>query len=245
MSKFNLSVIVTAIDETWSLERTVDIVIGDNGEDVLEIIIAIAPRTTLECRKSIKKLQHRYGRMIRVHEQSRLPFVGGAVRECFEIVDGRYTVIMAGDLETDPVLVKELLLTAKKTDADVVATSRWLTKKSFSDYSKSKFVLNWIFQKMFSLLFMCYLTDMTYGYRLYRTAVVRSIKWEENKHAFFFESIIKPLRLGYRIVEIPARWRARQEGTTHISTGDYIGYFKIGFKVRFRCKKSLSATLAT
>ena len=59
------------------------------------------------------------------------------------------------------------------------------------------------------------LTDLTYGFRLYRTAVLQGIVWQELKHSFLFEALVKPLRLGCRVTEVPAAWEPRREGMSH------------------------------
>ena len=64
-----------------------------------------------------------------------------------------------------------------------------------------------------------HLTDMTYAYRIMPTQLVQSIRWEELRHPFFFETMIKPLRLGVPVVEIPAVWMraTRASRKTHFS----------------------------
>ena len=49
-------------------------------------------------------------------------------------------------------------------------------------------------------------------WRLLPKGLVQSIQWEELKRLFFLEIIVKPLRLGVPVVEIPTTWRARGEG---------------------------------
>ena len=79
---------------------------------------------------------------------------------------------------------------------------------------------------------------MTFGYRIFRTDIVNQIDWKELKHPFFLESIIKPVRLGYKIREIPVNWKRREEGESSITLKDYFGYFRVGFCVLFTSKKN-------
>ena len=90
---------------------------------------------------------------------------------------------------------------------------------------------NKIFQFLFASLYCTKLSDMTYGYRMYRYSAISQIQWTQNNHAFFFESILRPLKLGLRIVEIPAKWVARTEGHSKLMMRDYLGYFKVGFGI--------------
>ena len=55
-----------------------------------------------------------------------LPFLGGAIREAFDVARGSHVIVMASDLETDPNDVGKLIAAAEKNASGVVATSRWL-----------------------------------------------------------------------------------------------------------------------
>lgn len=229
----NLTVIVTAINETHSLEKTVQILLNQNPDKIKQIIFAIAPRTTVSCRDSIAKMILSFpSHHIEIHEQCRLPGVGGAIREAFEKVKEEYVVIMASDLETDPMLVKLLYQEINNNNLDVVATTRWAKKGSFIGYSPTKLFLNKVFQKIFGLLYKTDLTDMTYGYRIYRASSIINIKWTETNHAFFFESILRPIKLNLKIKEIPASWTVRLEGErSELSLKEYLRYFKVGIHI--------------
>ncbi len=102
-----------------------------------------------------------------------------------------------------------------------------------------KLVSNWMFQKFFCALYGTSLTDMTFGYRLFPTKVVQGIKWEELRHPFFFETIIKPIRLGVPVMEIPTKWVPRVEGESHNSFFQNFEYFRPGLKVRFEPQSAL------
>lgn len=80
----NVSVIIPAMDETYSLSQTVDVIAQTcRPEDIAEIIIIISPQKTSHVTiKTAQDLITKYsGRMkIYIHEQI-LPFAGGAVRD--------------------------------------------------------------------------------------------------------------------------------------------------------------------
>ncbi|MGI9346714.1 MAG: glycosyltransferase [Gammaproteobacteria bacterium] len=233
------AVIVTALDETWSVGETVHRVVADNKEDLAEIIMATAPHATTACRAAIADMCAAYPQLVREHEQSHLPGVGGAIRECAATVDAQWIIMMASDLETQPEKVKDLIARAKMGDVDIVATSRWLDGGGFGDYSPTKKIANWLFQKIFSLLYGVALTDMTFGYRAYRTALFTRYQWRETGQAFFMESLVKSLRDGKRVVEIPVQWRRRQEGKSHVKLSEFVRYFRVGLTVKFAPRRTL------
>lgn len=63
--------------------------------------------------------------------------------------------------------------------------------------------------------------------------LIQSIQWEEMKHPFFLETIVKPLRRGVEVVEIPTAWRARSEGESKNTFLRNFVCFRIGLKTRF------------
>ena len=83
------------------------------------------------------------------------------------------------------------------------------------------------------------LTDLTYGYRLFKTELVQNIQWEELRHPFLLETLLKPVRLGVRVVEVPTSWRARTEGESHNSFWRNFLYFRIAVKVLFTSRRKL------
>lgn len=228
----SLSVILPVIDETVSLLKTVEILLRDAEADICEIIIVVCGKTVPAAMSNIEKLRSEHPQLISVLHQT-LPFVGGAYQEAFDLAKGSHTLLMASDLETDPNEVAEMIRQSKLHPDAIIATSRWIRKGSFHGYNKVKLVANWLFQRIFSALYSTNLSDMTFGFRLFPTKVIQSVKWEEFRHPFFFETIIKPLRLGVPVVEIPTGWVPRIEGESHNSFFRNFEYFRPGLRVRF------------
>ena len=135
--------------------------------------------------------------------------------------------------------VGTLIAEAEKNPSGIVAASRWIKGGAFHGYSKVKLICNWIFQHFFSFLYGTRLSDMTYGYRILPTRLVQAIRWEELRHPFYLETVVKPLRLGVPVTEIPSVWYARIEGESQTSFFRSFAYFRIGLKTRFASKRSI------
>ena len=234
----SVTVNLPVINETISLTETVDILLRDAKDRIREFLIVVCKRTTPEAMAVIEKLQQDLGDLVVVHHQT-LPFLGGAVRECFDLARGSHFLMMASDLETDPNIAAAMIAEEDKNPSGIVTASRWIPGGSFHGYSKIKLVCNWIFQRLFSLLYGTRLTDMTFGYRIFPTKLVQSIRWEELRHPFLLETMTKPLRLGVPVVEIPTVWYPRQEGESQNSFFRNFVYFRNGVKTRFCSKASL------
>jgi glycosyltransferase involved in cell wall biosynthesis len=231
-SPFSVTIILPAIDETWSLRETLTRIESTNRKEVLQYLIVVCPKTTPSCREVAQALEAEMPSRVQVMEQRR-PFLGGAVRDGFDAARGTHVVMMSSDLETDPATVPLLIEEARKRPAAIITGTRWKSGAGFEGYDPIKLVLNKIFQAFFALLYRVRLSDLTFAYRIFPTELVRSIRWEELKHPFLFETIVKPLRLGVEVVEVPSTWRVRTEGVSHNTFFTNFFYFRIGLKTLF------------
>ncbi|MBQ3403570.1 MAG: glycosyltransferase family 2 protein [Synergistaceae bacterium] len=232
----SVSILIPAMDETYSLSQTVDVIAGTcSPEDIAEIIIIISPeKTSPETVRTAQELITKYSGLIKIyiHGQT-LPFAGGAVRNGIKLAQGSHLVMMSADLETDPELIHEFIAQSKKYPDRIITASRWKKGGSFKGYSRIKLLCNYVFEKAIAWFYFSGLSDMTFGYRLFPTELMKSIKWEELKHPFFLETALKPLRLGVKFVEIPAKWEARTEGVSQNGFFANFMYFGTAWRNRF------------
>jgi glycosyltransferase involved in cell wall biosynthesis len=234
----SVSVILPVVNETTSLTETVEIILRDAKDRIRELLVVVCKRTTPEAMAVVNQLQKDLGELVVVHHQT-LPYLGGAIREAFDLARGSHVIMMSSDLETDPGIVGAMIAEEEKNPSGIVTASRWIRGGSFHGYSKIKLVCNWFFQRVFSLLYCTHLTDMTYAYRIFPTKLVQAIRWEELRHPFLFETVTKPLRLGVPVVEIPAVWTARKEGESQNTFFRNFEYFRTGVKTRFAGEQSI------
>ena len=142
----NVSILLPAMNETYSLEQSVEIILKTcKDNDILEIIVLLSKKSTKECIEMAQKIKERYPQKIIVHYQT-MPFVGGACREGFELARGSHVVLMSSDLETDPHLVCKFIEEEKHNPDGIVTASRWMKGCSFEGYSKVKWICNFVFQ---------------------------------------------------------------------------------------------------
>lgn len=229
------------MDETYSLKETVDIIAATcRKADLAEFILLLCDNTTKESRETAEALVKEYGGKIPIyiHNQT-LPFVGGAIREGFDLAKGSHVVLMSSDLETDPNIIRKFIEKAKKYPDRIITASRWRKGGGFKDYSKIKLVCNLIFEKAIGMFYFVRLTDITYAFRIFPTELMQSIEWTELKHPFFLETALKPIRLGVKFIEIPARWSARTEGVSQNSFFANFKYFKTAWNNRFLKKEDI------
>ncbi len=228
----SVSVFLPVMDETDSLTKTVETILADCGGAVCELLVVVCQKTTPASRAVAAALQARYPEQVRIVEQRR-PFLGGATQDAFDLATGSHFLMMASDLETPPDRVKEFIAQGRQHPQAIITGSRWLQGGGFEGYSRCKYLLNFVFQKTFALMYWTRLSDMTYGYRLLPTRLVQAIRWEELRHPFLFETLVKPLKLGVAVIEIPVTWKARTEGGSRNTFWRNFEYFRVGFKTLF------------
>lgn len=237
----NLSIILPAMDETYSLQQTVDTIMSTcNRKDLAEVIIVVCDRSTPECVQTAENIKEQYQQEIpvTVHKQVK-PFVGGAVQEGIEMSKGSHVVLMSSDLETDPHLIQEFIRLEKEKPDGIVTATRWKKGGGFKGYNKVKLIANCVFQRIIAILFLVNLSDITYAYRIFPKELMLSINWEELKHPFFLETALKPIRLGVKFTEIPVKWTARTEGVSQNSFWANFKYFPTAWHVRTMKKEDI------
>jgi len=234
------SVILPVVTETDSLDETARVLRDTSDDDIAEVLVVVCDRTTPESLARCEGLRATFGDRLRIHHQQ-LPFLGGAMREAFGMASASHVIMMASDLETDPAAVPDLIAQAKKNPGAIITASRWATSGGFSGYGAHRVAANWVFQRLTSVLYRTKLTDATFGFRLFPTALVQQIRWEGLRHEFLLETVLKPLRLGVEVVEVPTRWRARQEGDSQNSLANQARYVPVLFRNRFSSPATLVA----
>lgn len=124
MKKFeNVTIILPAINETFSFEQTVDRILQScNHNEICEFIAVVCKRTTKECLKSInksKELSEEYQIPFTLLWQNR-PFAGGAVQDAIDMARGSHLVMMSTDLETEPEVIPVFIEKSKKYPHDIM-----------------------------------------------------------------------------------------------------------------------------
>ena len=234
MSNPKLTIILPVINEIRSLNETIEIIRLENNKYIKQILFVCdkykTSKKSLEnCQKYINKDPDIYEMIFQVS-----PNVGGAFKDCIDYIKCEYTIIMSSDLETDPYTVKDLINVSIQNPNSIISTSRWHTKKNFKGYGPIKKILNLIFQKFFSILFKTKLTDLTYGYRLYPTSILKKYKWSMTNHSFFLEIILRPLVDNIDVKEVDTMWSKRIEGISNNKFSFYFSYFVVAFKIYFK-----------
>ena len=226
-----LSVVVTVYTESVSVIETVDRLLKSDRGHIQEIILVVSPRASLETMEICQKLAALHS-MVRLHIQQHVPGVGWALREGMKLATQECVAIMSGDLETEPEAVERMYQKMLETGADVVIGNRWGKGGGFQNYSPVKYVLNWIFQKLFKMVYRTPIDDLTYGFKILRKHVIDSIEWESAFHEIYIETTVRPLKKGYHLEQVPTVWIGRREGRSVNTFFRNFGYVRLALKVQ-------------
>lgn len=233
-----LSVVITVFSETISLHETVRRLLAKDRGYIKEIILSVAPKSSPECFEVCQQLEEAYP-FLKTHVQTRVPGVGWAIREGMELSTADYIALLSADLETEPEAVDRMVVKIEETGCDLVVGNRWLKEGGFENYDPIKLVLNWGFQHLFKILYLTKIGDLTYGFKTIKTDVARHVLWEGTLHEIYIETTVKPLKLGYRVEQIPTVWIGRKEGESKNTFFKNFRYVALALKVWFLSSKKL------
>jgi len=229
LKEIDLSVVVTVFSETFSIRETLDILRRHDRGYLKEILLLISPRASQESFAICRELAGQDSR-VRVVVQKHNPGIGWAYREGMAAATGNYIALMAADLETEPAAVDRMVDKILQTGCDGVVANRWLPGGGFTNYDPFKYVLNWIFQKIFCLLFWTAISDLTFGFKILSKEMARAIPWEGTLHEIYIETTIKPIAGGYSIEQIPSVWVGRKEGQSVNTFFRNFRYVRMAFR---------------
>jgi dolichol-phosphate mannosyltransferase len=145
---------------------------------------------------------------------------GEALRCAIPHLRAPVTVFLDADGSHDPEDIPLLVEPIFTDQADHVSASRLRGGSSelhggFDEFFRlagSSFItacINWRFR--------CALSESQNGFRAIRTSVLRELSLSENITTIEQEMIIKTLRRGFRMAEVPSHEHPRAHGTSHIS----------------------------
>jgi dolichol-phosphate mannosyltransferase len=211
LAQIRLSVVVTVFSETFSIRETLEILRRHDRGYIKEIILLVSPRASEEAFAICGECAAKDSR-VKVLIQKNNPGIGWAYREGMEAATGNYVALMAADLETEPAAIDRMVDKIVDTNCDGVIANRWLPGGGFTNYDPLKYVLNYIFQNVFRILFWTKLGDLTFGFKILSKKVTDSIKWEGTLHEICIETTVKPIKAGFRVEQVPSVWVGRKEG---------------------------------
>ncbi len=179
-----------------------------------EIILVVAPRSH---EKTIKicKILTKKNKKVKFYFQKENPGLGRGIREGLSYATGAHILMMDSDGEMSPDTVPLMIKKMEETDCDMVVGSRFAKGGGVDGYGKIKYwLMNRPFQMFFRILFLTKVHDLTLGFKLMKRKIIDEVKFDSNFHDIATETTLRPIKLGYKVEEVPTVWRSREKGTS-------------------------------
>ena len=140
------------------------------------------------------------------------PGYGGALRDGIASARGRYVVTMDSDLSHDPIIITQLM--AARHRADVIVASRYIPGGS-GEMPRLRYVLSRVLNTVFRVVLSISTHDVSSGFRIYRRDVFREVDITCRNFDVLEEILVKAIARGYRLRELPFRYKPRGAGSSH------------------------------
>ena len=176
-----------------------------------------------------------YGLPVRVIEQRRAGY-GEALREGIEQARGQYVLTLDADLSHNPGLIPALW--RARNSAHVVIASRYVPGGS-ADMPWVRFVLSCILNRFFSKFLSLPFRDLSSGFRLYQASVVKDMKVTSVHFDVLEEMLINAYANGWKVLEIPFRFRPRKKGKSKVRFVTFALSFLLTFAKIWRLRNSI------
>lgn len=210
--KMDISIVIPAYNEQDNLPILLEnllnlklknfeiIVVNDNSTD----------KTALIADSHSKKYYH-----IRVlHRQKGINGMGAALKDGTKIANGRYVVWVMGDNSDDLTTIPMFIEKLRNSNCDIVFGSRYIEGGSIGDMGLSKAMLSSGYTSIARLIFNFNVHDITNAFRAFKKGIFNNLRLEANNFAISPEFAIKAHLKGYKLCEVPTKYRNRKIGQT-------------------------------
>lgn len=229
-----LTIIITVYNEKDTILKAIEQAKELKVEKQIIVVDNCSTDGTREILRSIKD------ESLEIVYQSMNYGYGRSVITGMNLANGQYMYVHNSDLEYDPNCVYEMLELAEKENLDAVFGSRLLNKRNESKLKilrERPFYLGSLITTLLTNLFYHKNFVDIIGNRFYRTAVLREIDPQISGIGFDFEVVSKLCKYGYKIKEIPIKYKPRTKGKK-IKAIDIIPAVITMLKIKFLFKRS-------
>lgn len=206
-----ISVLLPVYSEVENLRGVVDRLAGCLKDELAQIILIVHPASSAQTFALIDDLQKQYP-LLKAHCQTAPWGLGSAFRQALPLACGTHVLMMDSDGEMDPATVPAMMAKMRQTGADLVVASRWLPGGGVQGYDPVKYLCNRLFQCFARGLFHTPLHDVTLGFKLFERNKAVALGWNSRFHEIAVETTLRPVRMGWRVEEVPTRWTRREKG---------------------------------
>lgn len=177
------------------------------------------------------QLAKEYGNIIIIHRQAKLG-IGSAYRDAFQMIlsklDTDVIFQMDADLSHDPSHIPAMLEKLNE-GYDLIVGSRYIRGGSVNNWPVKRKIISKTANFLAGKLTGIKVSDITSGFRAYRTEVLKSVNpgnVKSDGYAFQVEFLSKCFNIGFRIAEYPIRFEERNKGKTKLGKYAILEFIK-------------------
>ena len=200
---FKLSVVIPVYNEEGTIRQILSRVLAQR----LPMEVIIVDDHSVDMTRDVLKQLEGHPNLTIVYKPKN-EGKGAALRTGFEHATGDIVVVQDADLEYDPRDIAPLLEPILKGETDVVYGSRYLANGA-ENSSLVHRLGNWALTAASNFLTGMKLTDMETCYKVFRRDVIQDFDIVQNRFGFEPEVTAKLARSGYRVMERPIGYVAR------------------------------------
>ena len=198
-----VSFVIPCHNEEMNVEPLIKGITGYYGKYVLEILV-VDDNSTDRTAEITEKLSEIY-ECIRLVKRSPPNGVGRALRDGLKEAKGEYILIMDSDFQH---IIPEIrdLFDVIADGADVAVGSRFSRESVLVNYAFTKILANRAFHVIANILLGRHFRDVSNNLKILRCNVATRLVIESDDFAANVETGLKPILLGYKVVEVPISW---------------------------------------
>lgn len=228
-----LSVVIPALNEAANLDQVLPVVEAALTRlAVSHELIVVDGGSTDGTQEVVRR--HR-ARLV----SQQLPGFGGAYRAGFGQARGEFIVTLDADGSHDPAFINDLW--AARSQAEVVIASRYLPGGA-ADMPRWRWVLSRVLNATFRRGLSLPVRDLSSGFRLYRRAALLELTLTGTDFDVLEEILIRALAAGFRVREVPFRYRARVAGRSHARLLKFALSYLRTFVAMWRLRNSIASS---
>jgi len=158
---------------------------------------------------------------IRAHKNYGDTGKGHAIKFGIAVTDRPYILQFDADLQFDPADLPRVMAPLLSGEADIAIGSRFLPESVTEEYQFSFFrvVGNRIVNRWLSLLAGKSISDVTTGYKAWSRDAIEKINFKDNRFVYEMEIVMRGVRQGLRLAQIPITYRNREKGFSGHGSG--------------------------
>ncbi len=199
-----ISLIIPTLNEEKSIEKVLENVPREIVDEVIVVDSSV---------DNTANISKRYGAIV-IHEPPE--GYGSALQAGLNIAMGNIIVYMDGDYTYDPQEIRILVKPIFEGRCNVVLGNRLRNKKCSRSMSVLNRIGNNVISLIFSFLFLKRIHDTQTGFRAIKTSFLAGLKCRESGMPYATEQLIKLLKRGALVCEVPITYRPRLYGNSKL-----------------------------